>query len=74
MFFFNKIEIQAIFFIFNTTPGFPHFYYAFGANLGLLLYREVPVMGLFLLPLYGNKQLLQHLFVFVHQKNSFLVT
>ena len=26
-----------------------------------------------LLPLYGNVQLLQHLFVFVHQKNNFLV-
>ena len=55
------------------TPGFPHFYYMLGANLGLLLYREVSLMGLFLLPLYGNKQLLQHLFVFV-QKNNFLVT
>ena len=27
------------------TPGFPHFYYMLGANLGLLLYGEVSVMG-----------------------------
>ena len=26
------------------TPGFPHFYYMLGANLGLLLYGEVSVM------------------------------
>ena len=26
------------------TPGFPHFYYILGANLGLLLYGEVFVM------------------------------
>ena len=26
------------------TPGFPHFYYMLGANLGLPLYREVSVM------------------------------
>ena len=44
--FYNKIERQAIFFIFNTNPGFPHFYYMLGANLGLLLYGEVSVMDL----------------------------
>ena len=27
------------------TPGFPHFYYMLGANLGLLLYGEVSVMS-----------------------------
>ena len=27
-----------------STPGFPNFYYMLGANLGLLLYREVSVM------------------------------
>ena len=26
------------------TPGFPHFYYMLGANLGLPLYGEVSVM------------------------------
>ena len=26
------------------SPGFPHFYYMLGANLGLLLYGEVSVM------------------------------
>ena len=26
------------------TPGFPHFYYMLGANLGVFLYGEVPVM------------------------------
>ena len=26
------------------TPGFPHFYYMLGANLGLLLYGEVSMM------------------------------
>ena len=26
------------------TPGFPHFYYMLGANLGLVLYGEVSVM------------------------------
>ena len=28
------------------TPGFPHFFYMLGANLGLLLYGEVSVMSL----------------------------
>ena len=28
------------------TPGFPHFHYMLGANLGLLLYGEVSVMML----------------------------
>ena len=26
------------------TPGFPHFFYMLGANLGLVLYGEVSVM------------------------------
>ena len=31
------------------TPGFPHFYYMLGANLGLLLYGEVSVTQVWLL-------------------------
>ena len=42
--FVNKIVKQAIFFIFNTNPRFPNFYYMLGANLGLLLYGGVSVM------------------------------
>ena len=35
------------YFIFSIpTPGFPHFYYMLGANLGLHLYGEVSVMGM----------------------------
>ena len=33
-----------MFFIFNTNPRFPPFYYMLGANLGLLLHGEVTVM------------------------------
>ena len=28
----------------NTNPGFPHFYYILGANLGSLLHGDVSVM------------------------------
>ena len=34
------------------TPGFPHFYYMLGANMGLLLYGEVSVMSLLVLELF----------------------
>ena len=34
--FVNKIEIKAIFSFSIPTPGFPHFYYMLGVNLGLL--------------------------------------
>ena len=35
------------------TPGFPHFYYMLGANLGLLSYGEVSVM----VSSYGQQRL-----------------
>ena len=35
------------------TPGFPHFYYMLGANLGLILYGEVSVMPFY----YKNNHL-----------------
>ena len=35
--------------------------------------KMIITWAIFFLPLYGNVQLLQHLFVFVHQKNNFLV-
>ena len=39
-----SIELrESIFFIFNTNPRFPHFYYML-ANLGLPLYGEVSMM------------------------------
>ena len=41
-----SIKLRAkLYFSFSIpTPGFPHFYYMLGANLGLLLYGEVSVM------------------------------
>ena len=37
--------IDKLYFSFSIrTPGFPHFYYMLGANLGLLFYGEVSVM------------------------------
>ena len=36
---------EKLYFSFSVpTPGFPHFYHMLGANLGLLLYREVSMM------------------------------
>ena len=40
--FVNKIEIETIFFIFNTNPRCPQF--LLYANLGVLLYGEVSMM------------------------------
>ena len=40
----RNIETQAIVMFINTTPGFPHFYYILGANLGSLLNGDVSVM------------------------------
>ena len=41
-----SIELRyKLYFSFSIpTPGFPHFYYMLGANLGLHLYGEVSVM------------------------------
>ena len=36
-------------------------------------FLKMTITWAILLLLYGNVQLLQHLFVFVHQKNNFLV-
>ena len=36
-------------------------------------FLKMTITWAILLSLYGNMQLLQHLFVFVHQKNNFLV-
>ena len=39
------LHVLSIRFSFSIpTPGFPHFYYMLGANLGLLLYGEVSLM------------------------------
>ena len=40
----NKLRDKLYFSCSIPTPGFPHFYYMLGANLGLLLYGEVSVM------------------------------
>ena len=40
-----KLRYKLYFSFSIPTPGFPHFYYILGANLGLLLYGEVSVMG-----------------------------
>ena len=42
--FVNKIEIQAILFIFNTNPRFPPFLLYVRCKSGVLLYGEVSVM------------------------------
>ena len=39
-----KLRYKLYFSFSIPTPGFPHFYYMLGANLGLLLYGEVSVM------------------------------
>ena len=39
-----KLRYKLYFSFSIPTPGFPHFYYLLGANLGLLLYEEVSVM------------------------------
>ena len=39
-----KLRYKLYFSFSVPTPGFPHFYYMLGANLGLLLYGEVSVM------------------------------
>ena len=41
-----SIELRDnLYFLFSIpTPGFPHFYYMLGANLGLPLYGEVSVL------------------------------
>ena len=39
-----KLRYKLSFSFSIPTPGFPHFYYMLGANLGLLLYGEVSVM------------------------------
>ena len=40
-----KLRYKLYFSFSIPTPGFPHFYYMLGANLGLLLYGEVSVMA-----------------------------
>ena len=44
MFLSIKLRDRLYFSFSIPTPGFPHFYYMLGANLGLLLYGEVSVM------------------------------
>ena len=39
-----KLRYKLYFSFLIPTPGFPHFYYMLGANLGLLLYGEASVM------------------------------
>ena len=39
-----KLRYKLYFSFSILTPGFPHFYYMLGANLGLHLYGEVSVM------------------------------
>ena len=39
-----KLRYKLYFSFSIPTPGFPHFYYMLGANLGLLLYGKVSVM------------------------------
>ena len=39
-----KLRYKLYFSFSIPTPGFPHFYYMLGANLGLLLYGEVSMM------------------------------
>ena len=39
-----KLSYKLYFSFWIPTPGFPHFYYVLGANLGLLLYGEVSMM------------------------------
>ena len=42
-----KLRHNLYFSFLIPTPGFPHFYYMLGANLGLLLYGEFSVMFVF---------------------------
>ena len=40
-----KLRYKLYFSFSILTPGFPHFYYMLGANLGLLLYGEASMMS-----------------------------
>ena len=50
-----KLRYKLYFSFSIPTPGFPHFYYMLGANLGLLLYGEVSVMASYILYIYITK-------------------